>query len=311
MEHYRGLTRDDRIDRGGSYVRDRGYGHEVCNFVDCNGMFYGYVRAPGKTITIERLGAGSKESHASDVTVIWTATRPTGGTAIVGWYRNATVFRHYQRFDPAPTLHERNGVEGYWVMAPSNQGTLLSVDERTYEILRRVKGGMGQSNIWYADTADSRSLVEGVLEFVNGRRAAAVNDRGRKSKQDQERKAQIENAAIRMCRDHYEKIGYVVKSVERDNTGWDLEAQLGKTMLRIEVKGLSGSRVAAELTPNEYVAFRERSAGYRLGIVINALDEPILIICRYSDEQERWVVEGDMGKSVQIEVRKSASIRCI
>ena len=46
---------------------------------------------------------------------------------------------------------------------------------------------------------------------------------------------------------YYEKLGYIVTSVERDNVGWDLTAVLGERELKLEVKGLSGSQVVVEL----------------------------------------------------------------
>ncbi len=99
--------------------------------------------------------------------------------------------------------------------------------------------------------------------------------------------------------------------MEKDNVGWDLEAISGKTTLRIEVKGLSASTFAVELTPNEYKAFSEQSDAYRLAVVINALDSPELFICRYSIEREGWVVDDKKNMSLQIETKQSASIKCI
>ena len=99
--------------------------------------------------------------------------------------------------------------------------------------------------------------------------------------------------------------------METDNLGWDLEAASGKTILRVEVKGLSGSAFSVELTPNEFKAFAEQADAYRLAVVTNALESPELFICRYSKEQKRWIVDGKANKSLQIDTRQSASIKCI
>lgn len=311
MERYQGLHAGDQIVGGGSYVKEEGRGNEVCNFSRDGNTLYGYVQPPGQHIDIDRIGASTDDDSISGVTVIWTAKRPTGGTAVVGWYRNATVFRNYQKFSNVPAIQRLNGLDGYWAKATSSQATLLPVDERTCEIPRRIKGGMGQANVWYADSSESVSIVKHVLNFLSGDRPKAPAKKGEKGKQDQERKARIERAAIRTCCDHFERIGYSVDSVEKDNLGWDLEARSGKTTLRIEVKGLSGGAFSVELTPNEYQAFAHQSDAYRLGVVLDALEDPELFICRYSNEQEAWVVEGKENKSLQVETRQSASIKCI
>ena len=101
----------------------------------------------------------------------------------------------------------------------------------------------------------------------------------------------------------------MVESVEKDNVGWDLEATAGRTTLRIEVKGLSGTSPVGELTPNEFNAFSAESSSYRLAIVTNSLQEPRLIICRYSSEQKGWIVDGRPSSEVQIEPRSSAIVK--
>jgi len=311
MERYQGLQSGDQIVGGGAYVKEEGRGHEICNFSSHNNVFYGYVQPPGQQINIERIGANSADDSVSDVTVIWTATRPTGGTAVIGWYKDATVFRNYQSFLKAPSIQQRNGVDGYWIKAPSDQAKLLQVDERTCEIPRQVKGGMGQANIWYADSPESAVIVERVMDFIKGKKQKLPYKKGSAGVQNQERKVQIEKAAIRACCEYFESFGYSINSVEKDNLGWDLEAQSGKSILRIEVKGLSGNSFAVELTPNEYKAFSEQSASYRLVVVINALEEPELFVCRYSGEQKKWFIEGSECKSLEIQIKQSASIKCI
>lgn len=99
--------------------------------------------------------------------------------------------------------------------------------------------------------------------------------------------------------------------MEKDNLGWDLEVKSGKTLLRIEVKGLSGDGFSVELTPNEFNAFSEMSAGYRLAVVTNALNSPELYVCRYSNERKSWVIDDRADRSLQIEIKQSESIRCI
>ncbi|WP_337170200.1 DUF3883 domain-containing protein [Gemmatimonas aurantiaca] len=310
MERYQGLEFGDTIEGGGTYVEKQGRGHEICNFSEVNGTFYGYVQPSGQQIDINRLGAKPEDESISGITVVWTATRPTGGTAVVGWYKDATVFRSYQKFSIRSKSHDRNGIDGFWIKAPSNKARLFAVDERTCEIPRQTKGGMGRANIWYADQPQSVPTRRRVNSLLKGKQTTTSTKLSASRKQDQERKAQIEKAAIRACCDHFETLGYSVESVEKDNLGWDLEARSGKTCLRIEVKGLSGSTFSVELTPNEYRTFAEESNSYRLVVVVAALEHPELFVCRYSPELTAWIVEGRRGRSLEIQTKQSASIRC-
>lgn len=311
MERYQGLRRADSIIGGGSYVDEHGSGHEVCNFLAHRGVVYGYVQVPGSQIAIERLGATPEADSVGGVTVVWTATRPTKGTAVVGWYKNATVYRHYQEHGSPPRSHKKGGIDGYWITTTEANATLLSVDERTCEIPRQSKGGMGRANIWYADSPASAPVLRRVQSFIGGKRLVAPSGGGKRGEQDQERKVAVEKAAVRVACDHFESLGYTVTSVEKDNLGWDLEARAGKSTLRIEVKGLSGNAFAVELTPNEFSVFSSKAADYRLAVVVSALDNPALSICRYSAETGSWVVDGSSGSHLEIEIRQSAAIKCV
>lgn len=163
MKHYDGI-RGDSIQRGGSYNNDS-VGHEVCNFTPCNGSVYGYVRPTGR-ISVERLGAKKGADHASGVTVVWTAGPDKGGTAIVGWFANATVFRDLQLIPRPSRTHRISNISEYRIVASVENAHLVPALERDFLIPRRVKGGIGQSNVWYADRPESAALVADVIKYV-------------------------------------------------------------------------------------------------------------------------------------------------
>ncbi len=311
MEFYQGQSAKDKIQGGGSYVKQEGMGHEVCNYVEHQGFVYGYVqppkvKGPGEgQIRIERIGGDLKDS-VENVLVVWTATRPEGGRVVIGWYKNATVYRSYQEFESIPIKHKQNGLKGYWIKAKYKDAELLIVDERTLEI-PRGKGGMGQANIWYADSPEGADIQSSVISLVDGKQIKPKGGRSRTT--DPEHNAKVEKAAVRKTQKYFEDLGYRVESVEKDNVGWDLEAISGKTTLQIEVKGLSGSLAIGELTPNEFNAFLKGRAGYRLAIVTNSLIEPNLIVCRYSAENNIWLVDGHPDAEVQIEQKTSAIVK--
>ncbi|MHB8793247.1 MAG: HNH endonuclease [Thermoleophilia bacterium] len=163
MKWYDGID-GDSIQRGGLYNKDS-IGHEVCNFSNIDGHVYGYVQPTGQ-INVEKLGVDRTEDEAKGVTVIWTAGPDSGGTAVIGWYKNATVYREPQSIKKPTSLQKKNGLDSYRVLALAADATLLPVDRRSFMIPRAVKGGIGQSNVWFADKPESEELVARVLQLV-------------------------------------------------------------------------------------------------------------------------------------------------
>ena len=308
MERYCGQQTGDSIKGGGAFVKKEGRGHEVCNFRHHDGFVYGYVESPGKNLDIRRI-AGHESDSVDGVLIVWTA--PLNGRApavVVGWYKDATVYRAFQKFERVPSAHKENQVDGYRFRVKRENAVLLPVDSRTHEIPKHQKGLMGQANIWYADTPEGKPIVKSVLALVNGTLRPPVAKRG---KTDPEHKAKVEKAAIKVVRQHYMKLGYAVDSVEKDNVGWDLETRFdGRVRFRIEVKGLSGSESGVGLTPNEYNKFKENAEDYRLAIVTDALSgTPKLLLCRFSAEQDKWIVDSQGRYEIEVEPRTGAMVR--
>ncbi|MBH0038819.1 HNH endonuclease [Pseudoalteromonas sp. SWN166] len=165
MQRYEGID-GDNIERGGAYNKTE-IGHEVCNFSNVDGTVFGYVQPTGQ-IKIERLGADKKSSYIEGVTVVWLAGPETGGTAVIGWYKDATVYRDKQKLLQPSKEQSLNGVDTYRVKALWENTVLLPIEKRTLLIPRAVKGGVGQSNVWYADSHDSLVHVTKVKNLING-----------------------------------------------------------------------------------------------------------------------------------------------
>jgi 5-methylcytosine-specific restriction protein A len=165
MSHYNGI-KGDSIARGGDYNR-HSVGHEVCNFTKNRGALYGYVQPVGGSIRIEKLGASKKDEKIENVTVIWTAGPESGGTVVIGWYRHATVYRDLQTIAHPNATQRSNGVTKFRVTAPVSDAVLLPIEQRELLIPRAVRGGIGQSNVWFADQAESRSMVDRVVGLIN------------------------------------------------------------------------------------------------------------------------------------------------
>ena len=164
MNQYNGID-GDSIERGGKYNL-HSIGHEVCNFSNNAGTLYGYVQPTGR-IKIEKLGASKKDDSVNGVTVVWTAGPESGGTVVVGWYKDATVYRDAQTITKPSTIQTKNGVSSYRIKAPADKAVLLQVEQRELIIPRAVKGGIGQSNVWFADKEESLEIVDRVVALID------------------------------------------------------------------------------------------------------------------------------------------------
>lgn len=181
MDKYQGLA-GDSIEGGGGYVHRYHYGHEIYNFLPWQGTMYGFVEVRGE-LFIDRIGARMFGLSVPHILVVWVARNPTyGGTYIVGWYKDASVYRRYQeptwaqnRFieeEIAPGIRaEAPNIGRYFhynASAPAENCTLVPSSQRNFRIPRGDTGEMGRSNIWYADDIEMGMFRSQVLDYVNG-----------------------------------------------------------------------------------------------------------------------------------------------
>lgn len=307
MERYEGRSgKDEKMSGGGSYVDEHGYGHELFNFKKIDGKVYGYVQPRGAN-NLKHLGASEHDELIEGVLAVFTARHKDGGTYVVGWYKDATFYKHYQE-ESIPERYYRGSYIGYYVVANANNAILLSKDERIAFPVPRGKGGMGQSNVWYATAPESITFKSDLLAKIKAyEEKQTIKEQLIMARQlDPELKKKVETIAITEVRTEYEERGFEVTSVEKENLGWDLEARHKTTTLKIEVKGLSGSIVSVQLTSNEFEKMKTHYDTYRLAIVTDCLTKPIVRIFSYSAEAGEWRSEED--ESLLIE--EIISARC-
>ncbi len=299
MDFYAGIS-NDSITGGGKHINQEGWGGEIYNFKNFKDHVYGYVQPKldkkhgnPSTVKIEKIGASKTDKEISDVTVIWTARNPhKGGTYIIGWYLHATVYREAQVLLENTQRKVKGDDIGYYTITETKNAKLLPVDERVFPICRQKKNCMGQSNVWYAE--NNPELIKRVFNYIHkgiilDKRS---NANGFARQLDPFKRIEVEKSAIRIVVEYYQNIGYQVKSVERDNVGWDLTATIESTELKLEVKGLSGTCIATELTPNEFKNLKTNMESYRLCLVTEALTtHPTLQIFRYSKDIGKWTSE--------------------
>ncbi len=307
MSAYDGIG-TDKIVHGGTYIDKHGFGGEVYNFRNSDGKNYGYVMTKSGTLNLKRINLEQQfdSDVIENVTCVFVATHPIGGRCIVGWYQNASIYFRYQLYlgndrkimTGQEDWDSDSNQVGYFSSAQNSDVVLLTEDERldTPEV-PAGKGGFGQSNVWYADSdvgIDFRSTVnEFILDYKKrkSKEVVAEQERQIKSHVDLAAKKKVEWVAIKRTREYFENLGYICRSVESENLGWDLEFTKGNVKLFVEVKGLSQSYISVLLSINEYEKMRDNRDSYRLAVVTNCLDpnrEPTINVFSFITEKDGW-----------------------
>lgn len=310
MNFYNGFNEiDTKMVNGGSFVNQNKFGYELFNFRNIDGKVYGYVQAKGNSITLEKIDPNITGDVINHVLVIFTANIAGKGSYIVGWYKNATVHRKVQNnFHP---LRKHNDINvGYNLEADYKDAVLLKIDERNFTKLPRGNGGMGQSNVWYANSEVGIEYKRKIISEINSYESDKINKIHKRPPRqfDIEKRKKIEKIAIKICMEEYEKRNYNVNSVETENLGYDIHAKSNTidNEVFIEVKGLSGTSVFVELTNNEYIKMNELKDKYRLAIVNNCLKDPYLRIFSYNSDSKFWIDEEDeILKISELEIVKA------
>lgn len=180
MKYYNGITEDDEPKNGGSFVTETGDAHEKYNFTPadleeynepvCLGFFETKSnRGVLNQLHIEKIVGACADKHddAEDgVLVVWCATRDKNMPRVVGWYKNATVYRDYR------VCTFTDGYEQYYnviakvkdcVLVPWTQRGLLEWEAPT---AKKYGFGFGQSMQWYADEPEAQDYVRSLIEKI-------------------------------------------------------------------------------------------------------------------------------------------------
>ncbi|MEA2875562.1 MAG: hypothetical protein QOF14_758 [Hyphomicrobiales bacterium] len=310
MAAYEGqVGQPDQIVGGGAWVRKHKDGGETCNFLKCdNGYVYGHVETVkgnlDRPISIEMLGAKPNAAFVDNVDVVWTATDPKRkGRWVVGWYRDARVYRDRVQFDKLPSAQHRleKHKQSYRIRTRGANAVAIPIKRRDVR-LGRGRGWIGQANWWFPERQSNvgiRRFLDRVSALLDAglppiqKEASASHGGGWGGGSNPLRNAEVERRAILRVREHF--AGYDIRSVEEENLGWDLEARPNgtKKALRLEVKGLFGRDLQVGLTPREYRALVSHTEGhmpqYRLCVVTRALSgKPRLVIFRYDRDKRTW-----------------------
>jgi hypothetical protein len=240
MTAYNG-PKGDTIKGGGSYVREHSFGDEAFNFQSYRGRAYGYGRPANNSIAIERLGGVKGSDYVDGVLVIWVSK-----SCVVGWYEDARVYRKRQYPPRGANRAVGRHQCGYYVTAKFSECKILDSDARPAWPVPRaknVKGGMGRY-VWYAEGEARKPFLKRLLRFIDSGgkagpwKAGARKGSGKGWQLDPRKRKKIEDAAIDETIRFYAGLGYAIKDRQDEHVGWDLEAEQGGRVLKLEVKGV-------------------------------------------------------------------------
>lgn len=99
------------------------------NFQYVDGYYYGYTGEESLPIIEEVMG---EQDEVSSVTIVWVAQNREGQNKVVGWYKEATLYKEVKR---ELTLDEARTLFVYNIKAPASKALLLPVEHRQLDIL--------------------------------------------------------------------------------------------------------------------------------------------------------------------------------
>ena len=98
---------------------------------------------PRETTVKHPLGGSKRDAKLEGITVVWLARHiSTGQTVIVGWYKDATVYRTAGAIKLKREGHDVSPQ----IVADAEKTLLLPIDQRTFVIpTKKKRGCLGQS----------------------------------------------------------------------------------------------------------------------------------------------------------------------
>lgn len=183
MKYYKGIVPGvDQPRYGGAWVDRTGDAYEKYNFNPIqteNGEYcFGFFetkstnRGVSNQLRIERMeGVSAKDEMAEHVLVIWCSTHHQNESVVVGWYQNATAYRHYQEIG-VKLAGEIQEIQTYNIKAKTEDCILLPEGERNRHCWwaprkRKTRSfGFGQANVWFAEEESAENYVRQLVEQI-------------------------------------------------------------------------------------------------------------------------------------------------
>ena len=197
MKYYKGTTLyNDTPQGGGSYVDEMQDAHEKYNFdavelteesgYPAGEYCLGFVETKSTSgskqnqLNIEKIDgceAYKNETEIDGVLVVYCALYPYANereTYVVGWYKNATVYRNYEVMEfEADNASEEKYFQNYNAIAKKCDCVLMPENMRRqatkWKVPRKSKGvayGFGQSNVWFARGKEDNKYLKNFLDKI-------------------------------------------------------------------------------------------------------------------------------------------------
>jgi len=244
MTFYSGSQKgDERPIGGGAYTR-KAIGAELFNFKINGDRVYGFFEpaAQSHKVRLERVVPAAGGDQLQGVLVVFIARNSeSGGQQIVGWYRNATVYREMRSSDAGERMHDGKSFP-FTFEAKASDACLLPTRLRTFAV-PSGRSGFGQSNVCYpleADGSVKKAIwISKAAQFVDAYKGEnLLEDAAAEASQDVEvlledtlemaagfeanpriRKA-IEDYAMELAKKHFGKdgLGYVVEDKSKQES---------------------------------------------------------------------------------------------
>lgn len=269
MTYYSGSQAGDERPLGGGDYCSTDIGHEVCNFRDVGGKLFGYYQ-PNADTNLQRIDPTAPDGSSLDkVLVVFVARHRQRGQVIVGWYRNATVFREHRK-------NLQKGLKGYFynILASTKDAVLLPDNKRKYPV-PHGKNGMGRSNACYVYQANGNKKpcpwIRHAIRYVSEYAAANVLESPEEALQQEqadvaenhytsqsgqgfkitpELRKLIEEHAVRRATKYFRGLHFEIQNVGNTQS-YDLHCSRNGKELRVEVKGTQSAGRSIVLTPKE------------------------------------------------------------
>lgn len=156
MDEYNG-AQNERPQGGGSY-NNRRIGHEVNNFTNCAGTFYGFAQGTRGAIDIEKQFSkiSKRRNYAEDILVIWVVKQKK----VVGWYKNARVYRKVQHLNKTEKMNRKYGT--YNIVGKESNGVIL-LPKQDRQVFKMNFGI--HSDIWYGDDETNEQVIKFIKTY--------------------------------------------------------------------------------------------------------------------------------------------------
>ena len=326
MKFYKGPKPGDEKPIGGGRFTKLGIGGEAHNFLNINGVMYGYFQPHMKSpyeINLSRIKQGCPDDadKIDNVLVIWFATHPIDrGQVVIGWYNNATVYRYRQEPNNMPLRN--NG--GYYIKANVEDCVLLPISNRRFPVGHETEktraGNPGTANIFYVLdsqgevkdlTNENNEWIANLVNYVedyNGHKILTEADEieediktgqysptGQGFQSDVMIRMMIESYAMAACKKYYSDKGYKVVD-DSAKSSYDFIIHKKNEVSRlVEVKGTQTVGNTIILTKNEVCLSREQGENMVLFIVHSIVMNKNAVKkgSGYITIHEPWIVNDD------------------